>query len=247
MKKIGIVGGVGWPSTIEYYKSICTLSQSYWEKQGHSRPLPTPEIVIESLNMNFTVNNRGSAELGSWNKWDQYFKTALEKLEANGAELLLIASATPHTRLAQISSSVTVPVISIYEAIGKHCQFLGVRNLLVLGTLPTMSSSAFIDGVSKYDLNVFYPSSENSHDRVVGIIDELYHNITDGSLESIDAIVRENLTSANQDNFAVCLGCTELPIAFGTLSVQSDFHVGGITYLNSTVIHSQHVFEACLV
>ena len=72
MKKIGIVGGVGWPSTIEYYRLICEASQLYHKGKDFSGPIPIPEISIESLNMNFTINNRGSSEPGSWAAWDDY-------------------------------------------------------------------------------------------------------------------------------------------------------------------------------
>ena len=81
MKKIGIIGGIGWPSTIEYYRLICEASQHYHNDQEFSGPIPIPEIAIESLNMNFTVNNRGSIKPGSWETWDAYFKSAISRHE----------------------------------------------------------------------------------------------------------------------------------------------------------------------
>ena len=58
MKKIGIIGGVGWPSTIEYYRIICEESQAYHADKDVSGPIPMPEISIESLNLNFSINHR---------------------------------------------------------------------------------------------------------------------------------------------------------------------------------------------
>ncbi len=210
MKKIGIVGGVGWPSTIDYYKTICALSQSYWGAQGHSKPLPIPEIAIESLNMNFTVNNRGSDEPGSWEAWDQYFQMALKLLESGGAELLIIASVTPHARLEKISQTVNIPVLSVYEAIGRHCSALGVKDLLVLGTQPTMSSPSFVEGIASFGINSFYPRTSELKAEVVRIIENLYHNRTEGAPEMIKTVVRESLSSERLANTAVCrdaLGC----------------------------------------
>jgi aspartate racemase len=62
MKKIGIIGGIGWPSTIEYYRHICKLSLAYHANLNITGPAPMPEILIESLNLNFAATNRGTSE-----------------------------------------------------------------------------------------------------------------------------------------------------------------------------------------
>lgn len=245
MKKIGILGGVGWPSTIEYYKSICSISQSYWEERGHSTPLPTPEIAIESLNMNFTVNNRGSDATSSWDVWDRYFQMALQKLEDGGAELILVASVTPHARLEVISQRLKVPVLSIYDAIGQFCVSSGIDNILVLGTLPTMTSLAFIKGVSKFGVNAFYPP-RTLQSNVVSIIEDLYHDRVDGLDASVESIVEKSYPLEGKGEFAACLGCTELPTAFRAIPTKPVFTKNRVIYLNSTVIHSLSAFQACL-
>ena len=56
MKKIGILGGLGWPSTVEYYARLCTESQKYFSRLNFSSPFPIPEIVIESLNIDHAIN-----------------------------------------------------------------------------------------------------------------------------------------------------------------------------------------------
>jgi len=173
MKKIGILGGVGWPSTMEYYRLICEASQTYHRDKDFSGPTPMPEISIESLNMNFTVNNRGSDEVGSWATWDEYFKIAANRLEKSGAELIVIASVTPHARLEEISKGTNTPIISVYESIGNHCNANGIENLLVLGTMPTMTSPAFKNGMKKFDINAFHPQSEKLKSCVINVIERL--------------------------------------------------------------------------
>ena len=106
MKKIGIIGGLGWPSTIEYYRHICELSLEYHANKNIAGPSPMPEILIESLNLNFAVTNRGTSEPGSWDIWDSYFNNALGRLSKGGAELILIAAVTPHARLNEISKGI---------------------------------------------------------------------------------------------------------------------------------------------
>lgn len=245
MKKIGIVGGIGWPSTIEYYRLICEASQLFHKGKDFSGPIPMPEISIESLNMNFTVNNRGSSEPSSWAAWDDYFKAAVKRLEKSGAELIVIASVTPHARLEEISKGTGTPIISIYESIGSHCNANGVANLLVLGTMPTMTSPAFKHGMEKFGINAFHPQTEQLKSKVLGVIERLYQNKTDGAASEIGNIVRSCVSADELDNTAVCLGCTELPIAFGSFSNSSGFEYQGVNYLNSSVVHALSAFQAC--
>jgi aspartate racemase len=246
MKKIGIVGGIGWPSTIEYYRLICEASQQYHNDIEFSGPVPMPEISIESLNMNFTVNNRGSSESGSWDKWDACFKTAISHLEDSGAELIVLASVTPHGRLVEISEGVRAPIISVYDSIGRHCNLCGIEKLLIFGTMPTMTSPAFKDGMEKFGIKVIYPPTDELKANVLKVIEELYQNKTDGTSSVIDEIVRSCLSENQLNSTAVCLGCTELPLAFDTCTGKPDFEHGGVRYLNSTVVHALSAFEACV-
>jgi len=62
MKKIGIIGGVSWLSTVEYYKAICQLSHEYQYNKILNGPMAIPEMTIESLNINKSFNLRGAAE-----------------------------------------------------------------------------------------------------------------------------------------------------------------------------------------
>jgi aspartate racemase len=246
MKKIGIVGGVGWPSTIEYYRIICEESQSYHSGKDFSGPIPMPEISIESLNMNFSANNRGTSVQDSWNLWDSYFNSALRRLEKSGAEVVSIASVTPHARLTEISKDIDVKIVSVYEAIGLYCKSIDVENLLVLGTMPTMTSPAFISGMKQFNIKAFFPPLDGQKNEVVEVISELYQNKTNGAEVSIDELVRQCVPKKELINTAVCLGCTELPLAFQEFKVESTFKVKGINYLNSTVVHAKSIFEACI-
>jgi aspartate racemase len=87
MKKIGIVGGVAWLSTVDYYSEICR------------RSVPsTPEMSLESLDLNKVVSYLGiDGDEESW-QFDDYHRAALQRLEASGAEFAVMASNTPHHR-----------------------------------------------------------------------------------------------------------------------------------------------------
>lgn len=205
-----------------------------------------PEISIESLDMNFSVNNRGNSSPGSWEACDTYFNNALLRLEKSGAEIIIIASVTPHARLKERSIGVGVPIISIYDAIGSYCRTNSVSNLLVLGTMPTMTTSNFIDCVANYDINAFYPESEELKNEVTNIISNLYQNKTESAAININKLVSSCVNEKKMNNTAVCLACTELPIAFGDYSREASFNYEGVTYYNSSIIHADSAFAACI-
>lgn len=246
MKKLGIIGGIGWPSTVEYYRLICQASELYHSNQQFAGPTPMPEMVIESLNMNFTVNKRGTSEDGSWSTWDAYFNQAIKRLVASGAELIIMASVTPHARLQQICQGISVPVLSVYEAIGAYCSQAGIKQLLVLGTMPTMSSAAFQISMKPFNVSALYPPNEALKFTVVETIGRLYQHKTSGAGEGIAQVVRASIAEVDLEKYAVCLGCTELPLAFPESSGEASFTVNGITYLNTSVIHASYAFQACL-
>jgi aspartate racemase len=246
LKKIGIVGGVGWPSTIEYYRLICEASQLFHKDKEFSGPTPMPQISIESLDMNFTVNSRGSSEPGSWEEWDTYFNSALKRLVKSGAELILIASVTPHTRLEKISKEINIPIISIYESVGNYCNENGIKNLLVLGTMPTMSSPALKEALKPFGVSAIYPKTDDIKEDVVQVIERLYKNQTNGAASDIDKIVKSCISDNDLSNTAVCLGCTELPLAFEGVNNLSGFEHNAVKYLNSSAVHALSVFEACV-
>ena len=247
MKKIGIVGGIGWPSTIEYYKLICESSLAYHKEINHPEPLPTPEIAIESLNMSHSISHRGSAEPGSWKEWDAYFNTALKRLEYSGCELILISSVTPHARLEHISQGVTSKILSVYESVAAECNKRAVSKLLVLGTLPTMTNPSFMEAMETHGISAIYPSNDSIKTRVANVISYLYKNerLQEAKAE-IESIVMACLGSAPLDNFAVCLACTELPLAFNSDVPTAYFRVNGIAYINATVAHARYAFESCV-
>ena len=247
MKKIGIVGGIGWPSTMEYYRLICEASQRYHRDQDYSGPAPMPEIVIESLNMHFTVNHRGNKDPESWRLWDDYFKQAILRLEQSGAEIIVLASVTPHARLDELSTATKLPIISLYDAVGSYCRENSIKNLLVLGTLPTMTNLAFSYGLEPFDVRVTYPASKEVRASVLSIIESLYNNNREGIADLVEEAVRVCAPKNDLCQPVACLACTELPLAFDQYGGQRQFVVNGIRYLNSTVIHARSVFEACVV
>ena len=196
--------------------------------------------------MNFTVNNRGNSKPASWEKCDLYFNRALCRLESAGAEIIAIASVTPHSRLEERSKGVNVPILSIYDALGAFCEEEEISTLLVLGTMPTMTTPNLVEGVSAYGVRSFYPESDVAKSNVVSIINNLYENNIESASCDIEKIVRDSLGDIETKNVAVCLACTELPVAFGEKGKKPKFVHNDVMYLNSSVIHADLIFSACV-
>ena len=91
MKKIGMVGGVAWKSTVDYYSAICRRS-AHWHLASNLPGVPSiPEMSIESLDINKAIACLGvDGDDRSWCQFDDYHRRALKRLEASGADFALI-------------------------------------------------------------------------------------------------------------------------------------------------------------
>jgi aspartate racemase len=245
MKKLGIVGGVAWPSTIEYYGAICRLSIAFHANKGISGPPPVPEMSIESLNINKSFGLRGNNanDNESWARYDEYFRDALQRLQKSGAEIAIIASNTPHNRFRSITRGIDIEVISIFDAVAKECNRLNIDELLILGTAPTMAMPVFSDTLKRFGVDGFAPTSEVDRESVVKLISELYADVSDNAGERIRRVV-DNAMPETGKNRAVCLACTELPLAFPQIAKATSLSVDGVLYMNTTMIHAKAAFKA---
>ena len=246
MKKLGIIGGIGWPSTLDYYRIVCEASHQYHRQQGHSEPLPTPEIVIESLNMAVTVSSRGDKTPESWQAWDDYFKCALQRLEASGAQRVVIASVTPHNRLAQLQKMTRLPIVSVFASVGKYCHEQGVSSLLLLGTLPTMQSAVFSQQLASFGVKVSVPQPGHQQKAVTELIDQLYRGETAGAANQLCNLVHNALPAEVLAQTSVVLGCTDLSSAFEQAKHCSRFNQAGIEFINLAYVHALDAFKSCL-
>ncbi len=233
MKKIGIVGGIAWPSTVEYYAGLCRLS----EQQGD-----TPEMVIESLDHERAVAYVGDdAQPDSWLRFDAYHRDALKRLEAAGAGFALIASNTSHHRLPEIVSGLGIPVLSIVDAAAEECARLGAKEVLILGTATTMRSGRFRAAFAARGIAAAGPEDSEVRAACVQLSHELQHR---GEVPGAAARLGE-MARASRGGQAplVCLACTELPLAFPEQKTLMLLESGGLRYMNTTAVHIRAAFD----
>ena len=241
MKKIGILGGIGWPSTVEYYAGLCGLAESRNRVRDRAQ---MPEMAIESLDLAKTealVGTDGNED--SWLAFDAYHRAALQRLERGGADFVVIACNTAHHRLTQIELGLAIPVLGIVDTAAVACVERGVRDVLILGTRTVMASSVFREAFRQRGIDARAPAEERHWQMVLASIDALSRGHDDGASERIRQVIVESGMHQGNPSSAVYLGCTELPLAFPAHKHDGMFDVDGIRCINSTALHIRAAFE----
>ncbi len=244
MKKIGIVGGVAWLSTVDYYSELCHRSEQWHMSRKLQGPPSTPEMSIESLDLNKAVSYLGTDDdEKSWVQFDDYHRVALRRLEASGADFALIASNTPHHRFASIVRGIRIPVISIFEVVVKECARMGAGEVLILGTALTMRSSRLLEEFAKYGIKAAGPHEEATRTATVDLITDLQLGKLEGAAKQLNMIVKTWLEGRFRARPVVCLACTELPLAFREKKMLATFERDGVLYINASAVHIDAAFK----
>lgn len=242
MKKIGIVGGIAWPSTAEYYSEICRLGEV--RRSAASGVPAMPEMVIESMDHDRAVAYIGSdGDEASWSRFDAYHRSALQRLEASGAEVAAIASNTSHHRFPEIVRGIRIPVISIFEAVAAECARMDARQVLILGTATTMRSARFRAAFAVHGVEAAGPDDAESRAESIRLSEGLQHGKDEDAAARLADIVKRCSRQRSVAPALVCLACTELPLAFPELKNLTVFESQGIRYMNSSAVHVRAIFD----
>ena len=241
MKKIGIVGGIGWPSTVDYYTEICRRSEARHLAENRGGLPATPEMSIESLDLNTAARYLGvDGDEGSWSLFDSYHRVALNRLEAAGADFAVIACNTAHHRYDAIVRGVGIPVIHIGAEAARECARPGARQVLIIGTEVTMLSPEFRKRLAQQGTEA---DDERGRARVAELIAELQRGGARAAAERIGAIAKSSFARRFTGRPVVCLACTELPLAFPERQARPFFSVDGVTYVDSSAVHIAAAFD----
>jgi aspartate racemase len=247
MKKIGIVGGVAWPSTIHYYSELCRRSERWRLDRNPQGLSSTPEMSIESLDVNKAVSYLGiDGDEESWEQFDDYHRAALQRLETSGADFAVIASNTAHHRFESIVSGIRMPVIDIFAVVAEECARMGVKEVLILGTPLTMRSPRLREEFAKYGIGGAGPRAEATRAETAQLISALQCGHLDGAAERLGWIVKISFERQSIARPVVCLACTELPLAFEKEKMLTTFEHNHVSYINSTAVHINAVFDFAL-
>lgn len=224
MKKIGIVGGIGPASTLDYYSGIIS---GFRQKTGDDN---YPEIVIDSINMTEMLAYILHED---WDSLVNLLLNSIKNLAKAGAEFAAIASNTPHIVFAEIQRQSVLPLISIVEETCKYAQLEKCKKVIVIGTRFTMSSGIYTRAFQNYDITAIVPLA----DEQTAIHNIIFPKLEEGIVvpedkQKILEITERLLTKQNAD--ALVLGCTELPL------IIKDEDLSALI-LNTTQIHIEAI------
>lgn len=202
MKIIGLIGGMSWESSADYYKFINEFTK---ERLGgwHSS-----KCLLFSVDFNEIEKLQRE---GQWKKLTRLMIDAARRLEAGGAECILICTNTMHKMAEEVQKAVSLPLIHIADATGEEIVSQGLNTVGLLGTKFTMEEDFYKKRLSEeFGLTVIIPKEEDRQVIHNIIYDELcLGEISLASKEEAKRIIDRLKKEGAQ---GIVLGCTELPI-----------------------------------
>jgi len=244
MRKLGLLGGMAWPSTIDYYRAICSGVNARFLAEGHTPPLPAPPMIIESVNIAETRALRGvEGDDASWVGFDAVLLGVFDRLSAAGCDVVAMASNTPHARLRAIRDRITVPVISILDETAAATVESGKSRALVLGTSVTMRGAHYPAALAALNIEAYAHLPDPEIDGMQRLIDtEFYGGATAaGRAALLDTCARH---AGDARDTAILLACTELPLAFPDHLDDVVFKAEGFTFVNTAAAHIRGILRA---
>ncbi|PYJ82126.1 MAG: aspartate racemase, partial [Verrucomicrobia bacterium] len=152
MKTLGMIGGVGPESTIDYYKNIIAL---YRERQ---RDGSYPQFVINSIDLKKGLDFMYAGKLDSM---AGFLLREIEKLPRAGVDFGIIAANTPHTVFDDIASKSPIPLISIVETTCAAAKVRSLKKLALFGTKFTMQSDFYQKVFKREGIDLVVPESKD--------------------------------------------------------------------------------------
>ncbi|MCL5021819.1 MAG: aspartate/glutamate racemase family protein [Nitrospirae bacterium] len=233
MKTIGIIGGVSWESSIEYYRLMNEMVRN--ELGG----LHSAKVLMYSIEFGDFSKQERLAGKGDWRPLRRTMIDAAQRLKRGGADFIVIASNTMNSTADLIEADVKIPVLHIADATGKKVKEKGIKTVALLGTTYTMEENFYRDRLEKkYGLKVVIPNkAERDYINKV-IFDELCAGkILKESKEQFIRIIKRQVKEEGAEG--VILGCTEIPL----LIKQEDVSV---PVFDTTAIHSEAAIKYSL-
>ncbi len=228
MTSVGLVGGLGPESTIDYYRRIL-------ERWARERPGSAPSIVIDSLDVQIGLRLVEHDRAGLL----AYLRSSLERLAGAGVGFAALTANTPHLVFDDLVARSPVPLVSIVETCAEAAERRGFTRLLLLGTRFTMEGTFFPAVLGRHGLTLVPLEGADVawvHERYVGeLLKGVFRDDTrQGFVELVDRVRRES------DIEAVILGGTELPLLLRAADI------AGVPLLDTTALHVEAIVERLL-
>ena len=233
MKTIGIIGGISWVSSIEYYRLMNEMVRNMLGG------LNSAKILMFSIPFGVFSKDERLAEHGNWEPLIKTMIDAAQRLERGGADFIVIASNTMNVTADNIEAHVTIPVLRLADATANKIIEKGLKAVALLGTAYTMGQLFYRDRLEQqYGLKVVIPDkTERDYINTV-IFDELCAGqIIKASRKQFIRIINRLVEVEGAEG--VILGCTEIPLLIKQEHVR-------VPVFDTVQIHSEAAVEFAL-
>lgn len=228
MNTIGLIGGMSWESTVEYYRLI---NEEFNRRVGG---LHSAKCLLYSVDFGEIEPNMRP---GGWEKIAVELTKAAKVLESGGADAALICTNTMHKLYDQIQSDVHIPIIHIGDAAAEAVLRKKLDKVGLLGTRPTMEQEFYKSRLEQKGIEVLIPGDKDMDLVHKVIFEELCLGVLkDGSRKEFIRIIDDLITRGAK---GIVLGCTEIPL----LIKQEDSRV---PLFDTTYIHAMKAVEKAL-
>ncbi len=208
MKTIGLIGGVSWVSTSEYYNRINLHVNSIIGDVASAKLLVYSFNFLDILPYQKEKNEEKEVEL---------LINAAKKLQDSGADVILICSNTTSKTTKIVQEAISIPIANIIDATTEYLIKNNISKVAVLGTKYVMYDDFYTEAIKQLGIDCKVPT-RTSGDKLNSIIySEFVNNIF--TKESID-FLREQVDILSTESEKVILACTELPIAFPSVELE---------------------------
>jgi aspartate racemase len=229
MKIIGLIGGMSWESSLEYYRII---NERIREKLGG---------LHSAKSLMYSVDFAEVEKLQQQGKWEEATKLMIDtakKLERGGADFVVICTNTMHKMADEIQQNIQIPILHIADSTAEKIKAAGYKKVGLLGTKFTMEEH-FYKGrlIEKYDLEVLIPDEAERQYVHDVIYKELCLGVIQKNTKNRFKAIIENLSKKGVQ--AVILGCTEIPL----LIKQEDV---AVPLFDTTRIHAESAVDFAL-
>jgi aspartate racemase len=228
MKTIGLIGGITWLSSLDYYR---LLNEKINERLGG---VEAGKIILFSVNF---AEIKLLTEEGRWDEMAKLMTEAAQKLEQAGADCVLIGANTMHKIADEIQQGITVPLIHIAEVTAGQIKKQGLRTVALLGTKYTMQLDFYKNKLSAQAISAIIPDEDEIEMINTAIYTEMGKGVFLPTTKQKFLKIINKLVDRGAEG--IILGCTEIPI----LIKQDDCQV---PVFDTTQLHAGAAVEFAL-
>ncbi|RQH07785.1 aspartate/glutamate racemase family protein [Paraburkholderia dinghuensis] len=229
MKTIGVIGGMSWESSAEYYRLLNRYAKTRLGGHHNARSL--------MLTVDF-ADIEEHQRAGTWDALGVQMAEAATQLERGGAEIVLLATNTMHRVCASIEAAISIPFLHIADPTGAALKAAGVTRAGLLGTRYTMEQDFYVGRLrGHHGIEAVAPGERDRADVHRIIYEELCHGVVTAQSRNVYQRVIEDLKARGAQ--AVILGCTEITLLIGPDD-------SALPVFDTTALHAQAAVDWAL-